>query len=65
VTKDVPPYALVCGNPGRVVRYRFSLEKIQELLVSRWWDKSIEELQAEWAEFTRPLEPTTEDCKEV
>lgn len=24
VTKDVPPYAIVCGNPGKVVKYRFS-----------------------------------------
>ena len=24
VTKDVPPYAIVGGNPAKVIRYRFS-----------------------------------------
>lgn len=32
VTRDVPPYAIVAGNPARVVKYRFSENVIQELL---------------------------------
>lgn len=32
VTRDVPPYAIVAGNPARVVKYRFSEAVIQELL---------------------------------
>jgi virginiamycin A acetyltransferase len=56
VNKDVPPYAIVCGNPGRIVRYRFSPEKIKELLASRWWEKSIAELRKERQDFTEPLE---------
>ena len=37
VTRDVPPYAVVVGNPGRVVRYRFDEALIARLLASRWW----------------------------
>lgn len=37
VTKDVPPYAIVAGNPARVVRYRMSEEHIAALLRSEWW----------------------------
>ena len=33
---DIPPYAVVTGNPARVVRYRFSEPKIQELLAEKW-----------------------------
>ena len=32
VTKDVPPYAIVGGNPAKVLRYRFEQEIIDELL---------------------------------
>lgn len=28
VTKDVPPYAIVGGNPAKVIKYRFSPEEI-------------------------------------
>lgn len=44
VTKDVPPYAIVAGNPARVIRKRFSDEIIKSLLATTWWDKSDAEL---------------------
>ena len=44
VTKDVPPYAIVAGNPARVIRKRFSDEMIQSLLATAWWDKGDAEL---------------------
>lgn len=30
VTKDVPPYAIVAGNPARIKGYRFTEEQIKE-----------------------------------
>lgn len=58
VFKDVPPYAVVVGNPGRVVRFRFPPETIAELLAERWWERDIEDLAAQdLAAFTRPLLP--------
>lgn len=38
VTRDVPPYAVVTGNPGRVVKYRFDEQTIAALLDIAWWD---------------------------
>ncbi len=38
VASDVPPYAVVVGNPGRVIRYRFREDQIEALLRIRWWD---------------------------
>lgn len=38
ITKDVPPYAIVVGNPSRVVKYRFNAEIIAKLLQIAWWD---------------------------
>ncbi|WP_217846785.1 CatB-related O-acetyltransferase [Paracoccus marcusii] len=37
VTKDVPPYAVVGGNPARVLRYRFDEITIKRLLNVEWW----------------------------
>lgn len=37
VTKDVPPYAIVGGNPARIIRYRFEPDMVQRLLASEWW----------------------------
>lgn len=45
VTRDVPPYAIVAGNPARIVRYRMPPEKIEMLLASRWWDWSQAEIK--------------------
>lgn len=32
VTKDVPPYAIVGGNPGKIIKYRFEQSMIDKLL---------------------------------
>lgn len=38
VTKDVPPYTIVAGNPAKQIRKRFSDEVINKLLELKWWD---------------------------
>lgn len=37
VTKDVAPYAIVGGNPAKLIRYRFSDEIIEKLISIKWW----------------------------
>lgn len=38
VMRDVPPYAVVAGNPARVVRMRFDEAAVARLLEIRWWE---------------------------
>lgn len=38
VTRAVPPYAIVGGNPCRILRYRFEPDQIAALQAIRWWD---------------------------
>ncbi|UOK73676.1 type B chloramphenicol O-acetyltransferase [Ancylobacter polymorphus] len=45
VTKDVEPYAIVGGNPARIIRKRFDDSAIAKLLELRWWDWSDEKLR--------------------
>lgn len=45
VTKDVPPYAIVAGNPAKLIRYRFSPEIIDALLELKWWNLSEENIK--------------------
>jgi acetyltransferase-like isoleucine patch superfamily enzyme len=38
IVKDVPPYAIVAGNPAKIIRYRFQENQIKAMLSIRWWD---------------------------
>jgi len=38
VTRDVPPYAVVAGNPARIVRRRFDEATTVALVEAAWWD---------------------------
>jgi acetyltransferase-like isoleucine patch superfamily enzyme len=44
VTKDVPPYAIVGGNPAKVIKYRFSEDIIKKLLELDIWSLPDEEI---------------------
>ena len=44
VIKDVPPYAIVAGNPAKVVKMRFDDATIERLLQIAWWDWNIEKI---------------------
>ncbi|HEM4247491.1 CatB-related O-acetyltransferase [Streptococcus suis] len=44
VSKDVPDYAIVAGNPARIIRYRFSTEMITFLNELEWWHFSDAQL---------------------
>ncbi len=38
ITKDIPPYAVVAGNPGRIIKFRFSDDIIDRIIKLNWWD---------------------------
>ena len=44
VTKDVEPYAIVGGNPAKLIKKRFSDDEIKDLLEIKWWDWEIEKI---------------------
>ncbi len=44
VVKDVPPYAIVAGNPAKVVKMRFDDKTIERLLRISWWNWDIEKI---------------------
>lgn len=52
VTKDVPPYAIVGGNPARVIRQRFSDEVVAHLLRIQWWHWPVERITANLSRIT-------------
>jgi acetyltransferase-like isoleucine patch superfamily enzyme len=55
VTKDVPPYTIVGGNPARLIRKRFALEVEAAVAASQWWLRPIEEIVEHIDLFTREL----------
>jgi hypothetical protein len=55
VTKDVPPYTVVGGNPAKVIRRRYSAEVEQTVAASRWWERSPEDLKEIFELFCQPI----------
>lgn len=45
VTKDIPDYAIACGNPARVVKFRFTEDQIKILNRIKWWDWPDEKIK--------------------
>jgi virginiamycin A acetyltransferase len=46
VTKNVPPYTIVVGNPARVVKYRYENPDVISFLQEiKWWDWSDEKIK--------------------
>ena len=51
VVDDVPPYAIVVGVPAKVIGYRFSQNVINELLASKWWTYSLQDIYKQYKHF--------------
>jgi acetyltransferase-like isoleucine patch superfamily enzyme len=46
VVKDVPAYAIVVGNPARIVRFRFPADVVKALLEIAWWNWSDADIRS-------------------
>ena len=44
VTRDVPPYSIVGGNPARIIRKRFDEQTIAQLQQLAWWDWPVDKI---------------------
>jgi len=51
VSRDVPPFAIVVGVPGRVLRHRFAPEIVAALERIAWWDWAHERLRQGLQDF--------------
>lgn len=51
VTRDVDPYAIVGGNPARVIKYRFEPDTINKLLKMKWWDSDLDLIKKQHDKF--------------
>ena len=60
VSRDVPDYAVVLGNPARLVKYRFPEPVIAQLLEEKWWEQDLDEVASRVGEYQVPLRVTAE-----
>lgn len=56
VTKDIEPYAIVAGNPAKLIRKRFNDKVIDKLLLSKWWEYTDEKIEQLSEHIMEPLE---------
>ncbi|WP_164852734.1 CatB-related O-acetyltransferase [Novosphingobium umbonatum] len=45
VTKPIPAYSIVAGNPAKKLRDRFTTDMIEAIEASRWWELDAPELK--------------------
>jgi chloramphenicol O-acetyltransferase type B len=65
VSKAVAPYAVVVGNPARIIGYRFESGIRERLLALRWWDWSDEEIRAREPWFMGGVESFLEEVERL
>ena len=53
VTRDVPAYTIVAGNPARAIKRRFPEAIAERLLASKWWDWEHEALRTALPDFRK------------
>ena len=51
VVKNVPPYAIVGGNPAKIIKFRFSEDVIESMLRIKWWDWSLDKIHDNFKYF--------------
>ena len=44
VSHDVPPYSIVAGNPGKVVKARFDAGTTRRLIAIAWWNWPVDKI---------------------
>ena len=59
VVKNVPPYAIVGGNPAQFIKWRFDEKIIESLLRIKWWDWDIDKIYENFKYFNRVEEFVT------
>ena len=55
VTKDVPDFGIVAGNPARLLRYRFDPQTRALIVASRWWHLPLSECMRHLPAMVAPL----------
>ena len=63
VARDVAPYAIMVGNPARLVRHRFPPAIVAALLEIAWWDWPDARIKAMQPEFDGPIEAFLEAAR--
>lgn len=56
VTRDVEPFAVVAGNPARLIRKRFPPEIVECLMARQWWQSPLSELVDHVESFLQPYQ---------
>ena len=56
VVKDVPPFAIVGGNPAKFIKWRFDREIIESLERIAWWNWDLEKIYDNFHLFNNPEE---------
>jgi virginiamycin A acetyltransferase len=57
ITKDVPAYSVIVGNPGSVIKMRFPQSTIEAVEKTKWWERDLFEIGNLYQADRRLLDP--------
>lgn len=65
VAKNIPPYSIFVGNPGKEIKKRFDEKTIANLLELKWWDWDIKKIRKNINLFESYSEKNLETLKKI
>ena len=63
VAGHIPAYAVVCGNPAKVVKYRCSEEQRKAMVELKWWDLPLEVIKTKLIPYIRDFDRVIAEIK--
>ena len=54
VVSNIPPFAIVGGNPAKIIKYRFPNDVVNKMLKIKWWEWDMDKIYSNFSWFNDP-----------
>ena len=65
VTKPVPSYTMVAGNPAQIKKHRFTPEIVEKLKKYKWWDFPLDYIKNRLVPLYEDIDATVNEIEKI